>query len=159
MTVWSITFALTLTLAPFAALADDAPVLAEYFTNSGTLPPKYAWSTVVTLREDGSLTLKHCRGYDTEGPACQLLEARVPADEVQAIRDAALASGLAADPAEPSDNVPVGGGTVSGAVYLDGQRLALPAFPVEADQDRVAEMLRQIEVAIPERFDSVVDAD
>ena len=66
-------------LTATAAIGQDAPVLAEYRTDSGSLPPEYAWETSVTILEDRQLTLKHCKGYETDGPACKTRKATVSA--------------------------------------------------------------------------------
>lgn len=89
---------------------EPAPVLADYWTNSGSLPPEYAWETSVLIREDGQLELKHCRGYETEGPACKQRKAKVPATALEAIRTAATDSGLLEEPARETDAPVVGGG-------------------------------------------------
>ena len=137
---------------PAAALAEEAPVLAEYWARSGSLPPQYAWSTEVTIRTDGQLLLKHCRGYETEGPACTQAKARVKPARLDAITAAARASGLAEKPATEADRPPIGGGTVVGRVTLDGKAIALPAFPAKPDQERVAAVLASISQAIPHRL-------
>lgn len=146
---------LLLTASP--ALAQD--ILAEYWTNSGSLPPEYAWETTVTILTDGQLTLKHCTGYETEGPACKTRRARVDDAALAAIRSAAVDSGLAAKPARESDVVMVGGSLTGGAVYLDGTKLALLSQPAEADTPRVTKVLEAIAAAIPPRFDRFLDPD
>ena len=92
------------------AQADElAPVLADYWTNSGSLPPEYAWETSVLIREDGQLELKHCTGYEVEGPACKLRKAKVSEATLEAIRAAATESGLVEKPARETDTPMVGG--------------------------------------------------
>lgn len=146
--------AMTLALSPLAVQAQDAEILAQYWTDSGSLPPEYAWETNVTIFADGKLTLKHCTGYETEGPACKTRNARLTKDQLAAIRTAAQASGLAETPAQEvgDDMIPIGGGVSGGYVLLDGQKIALIAFPVEADAARVAPVLQAIHDAIPERL-------
>lgn len=134
---------------PGLALAEDAPLLAEYWARSGSLPPQYAWSTSVTIRADGQLVLKHCKGYDSEGPACTLQTARVTEAALKAIAIAARAAGLSEKPAQEASEFPVGGGTVSGRVTLDGKAIDLPAFPEKADERRVVSVLTAISDAIP----------
>ena len=150
-TLW---LAFTLALSPLAAQAQDAEVLAEYWTDSGSLPPEYAWDTNVTIFADGKLTLKHCTGYETEGPACKTRTAKVTEDQLAAIRTAAQESGLADKPATQveDDMIPIGGGVSGGYVLLDGQKIDLIAFPVEADAARVRPVLQAIHDAIPERL-------
>ena len=73
--------AILLALTVPAGADELSPVLADYWTDSGSLPPEYAWETSVLIREDGQLELKHCKGYETEGPACKLRHAKVAAPE------------------------------------------------------------------------------
>ncbi len=144
---------IALCLFPLPALAQDAPVLAIYYADSGSLPPEIAWETNVTIYEDGRLTLRRCTGYETEGPACKDRKAKVPPAALDAIRKAALASGLADTPATQTDDPQVGGGVTGGAVYVEGVKLSLPSEPISADAPRVAEVLRAVQAAIPQRFD------
>lgn len=141
------------------ARAEDAPVLAEYWTNSGSLPPEYAWETTVTILTDGQLTLKHCKGYETEGPACKTRRAAVPTGAIAAIRTAAVESGLATKPATETDMPTVGGGLTGGVVYLDSTKITLLPQPSEADAPRVGMVLDAIASAIPPRFDRFLDPD
>ena len=151
--------ALLLALALPAQSDELAPVLADYWTDSGSLPPEYAWETSVLIREDGRLELKHCKGYETEGPACKLRTAKVPEAALQAIRAAATESGLVEKHARETDTPMVGGGLTSGRVNLAGGTVYLPSQPAEADAARVAKVLQEIAAAIPPRFDRFVDPD
>ena len=146
--------ALTLALSPLAVQAQDAEILAQYWTDSGSLPPEYAWDTNVTIFADGKLTLKHCTGYETEGPACKTRTAKLTDEQLATIRTAAQESGLAEKPAKEvgDDMIPIGGGVSGGYVLLDGQKIDLIAFPVEADAARVRPVLQAIHDAIPERL-------
>lgn len=146
-------------IAALPAQAEDAPVLAEYWTGSGSLPPEYAWQTTVTLSDDGQLTLKHCKGYETEGPACKTRRAKVALDALAAIRTAAADSGLADNPARETDTPVVGGGLTGGRVFLDGIEIRLLSQPVRADAERVGAVLQAIAAAIPPRFDRFTDPD
>lgn len=139
-------------LIPTASFAEETPVLAEYWANSGSLPPEYAWSTEVTIRADGKLLLKHCKGYETEGPACTTRKARVEPAKLDAIVTTARASGLLESPALEAKDPPIGGGTVTGRVTLDGTAVNLPAVPIKADEERVADVLIAISQAIPPRL-------
>ncbi|WP_136645584.1 hypothetical protein [Tabrizicola sp. YIM 78059] len=150
----------SLTLAALLAtpaLAQDAPVLAELWANNGSLPPEFAWETGVTIHDNGQLTLRHCRGYETDGPACKTRKAKVGADALEAIRAAAKTSGLHDKPARPPEVVMVGGAMTGGLVWLDGQRIDLPAEVHEDDLDRVSGVMRAIRAAIPDRFDRFLD--
>lgn len=143
--------ALLLTL-PLQAVAQDAAVFATYWANSGSLPPEYAWDTTVTILENGQLTLKHCTGYETEGPACKTRKAKVTTDRMDAIRVAVTEADLVANPARQTEDVPVGGGSSGGSVIIDGEKLALPAWPVAEDAERVGKVLDAIYAAIPTRL-------
>lgn len=147
-----------LILTAAAAQADDA-VLAEYWTNSGSLPPEYAWETSITILADGQLTLRHCKGYETEGPACKTRRARVKEEALATIRTAARDSRLAVKPARETDTPMVGGGLTGGAVYLDGARIVLVPQPAEPDVPRVRKVLSAIAAAIPQRFVRFTDPD
>ena len=148
-----------LLLTATAAIAQDAPVLAEYWTDSGSLPPEYAWETSVTILEDGRLTLKHCKGYETEGPACKTRRAKVSDDALSAILAAAQDSDLAEHPAQQAEYPMVGGGLTSGAVYLGGAKITLLSQPADADAARVGKVLSAIAAAIPPRFDRFTHHD
>lgn len=142
------------------AQADElAPVLADYWTDSGSLPPEYAWETSILIREDGRLELKHCKGYETEGPACKLRQANVSEADLDAIRAAATESGLLERPAKETETPMVGGGLTSGRVNLAGGTVELPSQPAEADVERVGKVLNSIAAAIPPRFDRFTDPD
>lgn len=152
-------FALAFAAMPFMAEAEDALILAEYWTDSGSLPPEYAWDTTVTIRVDGALTLKHCTGYETEGPACKTRRAKVAEEALAAIRTAAADSGLAEKPARETDTPIVGGGLTGGRVFLDGVEVKLISQPVTADTERVGSVLKAIAAAIPTRFNRFLDPD
>jgi hypothetical protein len=142
------------------AQADElAPVLADYWTNSGSLPPEYAWETSVLIREDGQLELKHCTGYEVEGPACKLRKAKVSDTALEAIRTAATESGLIQKPARETETPMVGGGLTWGRVNLVAGTVDLPSQPAEADVARVNKVLDAIAAAIPPRFNRFTDPE
>lgn len=151
--------AILLALALPAQSEELAPVVADYWTNSGSLPPEYAWETSILIREDGQLELKHCKGYETEGPACKLRNSKVPATAIGAIRAAAAESGLVENPARETDTPMVGGGLTWGRVYLADGTVELPSQPADADVARVTKVLAAIAAAIPPRFDRFTDPD
>lgn len=151
--------ALLLALA-FPVQAEElSPVLADYWTNSGSLPPEYAWETSILIREDGQLELKHCKGYETVGPACKLRQAKISEAALDAIRAAATESGLLEKPARETETPMVGGGLTWGRVNLVGGTVELPSQPAEADAERVGKVLDAIAAAIPARFNRFLDAD
>jgi hypothetical protein len=139
-------------LAAAPARADT--VLATYWANSGSLPPEYAWSVDVTITDTGKVTLKRCKGYETEGPACTTRTGKANAAQVQAIRLAVDESGLLANPAReaPPEEIPIGGGSAGGSVTIDGQTATLMAFPRGEDSARVRKVLSVIYAAIPQRL-------
>lgn len=145
--------ALTLAISPIAASAEDSPIVATYGSNNGSLPPEYAWDNQVVIREDGKMEVRHCEGYETEGPGCRTRRGKVTPEAMAAIRAAALASGLAEKPASESEYPMVGGDGVWGSVFLDGQEIELMSDPAEADASRVGEVLSAIAAAIPSKFD------
>jgi hypothetical protein len=149
---------LALTLA-LASPAWGQDVLATYHTDNCCLPPEYAMEVNVTIRQDGALTLVRCDSYTNEGEGCQTRHARLTEGAVQAIRAAALASGLAKDPATPApdDQIPIGGGSTSGLVVLDGVDIPLLAFPVAEDAERVGAVLTAIRTAIPARLNRYLE--
>ena len=146
--------AFPLALFPLAAAAEDAAMLAQYWTDSGSVSPEYAWEATVTILEDGSLSLKYCTGYSTEGPDCRTRSAKVSDDQLEAIRAAALESGLKDTPAKElsDDMIPIGGSATGGRVVVDGQEVDLLSFPTEEDAPRVAKVLQAIHDAIPDRL-------
>lgn len=146
-------WAALLAVAPLAAQAQA--LVAEYWANSGSLPPEFAWDVSVTFRDDGSVTLRHCKGYATEGPGCTLRSGKVSVDVLNTIRDAADAAGLAKNPPQraPDDQIPIGGGAAGGAVWWQGERIVLPDYPALTDAGRVAAVLAVIRDAVPDRLE------
>lgn len=141
--------ALLLAILAAPAAAEETP-LASYWRNSGSLPPEYAWELTATISETGSLVLRHCKGYATEGPGCETREGQVERPALDAILDAARASDLLATPAAEPEEPMVGGPGRGGAVWLDGGKLTLPAQVAVPDEARVAHVLDVIAGAITE---------
>ena len=139
---------LSAVLAGGWARAEDAP-LAEYHASSGTVSPQYAWSLHLTISAAGQILLRNCQGYASDGPACKTRAAEATPAALQAILQAARDAKLAERPATKAARIMVGGGSVWGTVWLDGQALALPAQPEVADQDRVQSVLTAIAAALP----------
>ena len=102
------------------------------------------------ISEGGDTEIRYCTGYETEGPGCKTATARLDAAALAAIRQAALASGLATSPAQEVPQPMVGGSTRGGTVWLDKQKITLSAQPVAADVPRVQSVLDAIISALPE---------
>ncbi len=151
--------ALTLAALPFAALAEDSPIVATYGTHNGSLPPEYAWDNFVVIHADGKMEVRHCKGYETEGPGCKTRRGKATPEALEAIRAAALASGLAEKPAAESEDLMVGGGGTWGSVFLDGQEIKLMSEPAEADASRVNAVLSAVAAAIPDKFERFMHPD
>ena len=148
-----------LALLALAAPAAAQDLLAEYRANSGSLPPEYAWSTTITFASSGDVTLIHCKGYETEGPACTQAEGMARPDALQAILSAVAKAGLVETPAREATDIPVGGGSAHATVWTDGTKVILPAFPDPADAARVGSVMAAITAAIPTEMTSLVEGD
>lgn len=144
----------TAVLAVAPHVAGAQALVAEYWESSGSVEPKYAWSVDVTFRDDGSVAVRRCKGYETEGPACKLGTGKVTVQVLNTIRDAADAAGLAKRPPKPApdDEIPIGGGSAGGAVWWQGEKIVLWDFPAQADVARVATVVAAIRAAVPERL-------
>ncbi len=140
------------------AQAEDA-LLATLDARSGTVAPPYAWSVSISIAADGLVTAKRCKGYETEGPACKSATAPTTPEMLEAIRIAAKASGLAANPAKPLDPPMVGGGTISGTVILDGKAIEMIAQPVPEDAERVNTLIDIVGAAVPRELDPILGGD
>ena len=151
--------ALTFAALPFAAMAEDSPIVATYGTHNGSLPPEYAWDNFVVIHEDGKMEVRHCKGYETDGPGCKTRRGKATPEALEAIRAAALASGLAEKPASESEYPIVGGEGAWGSVFLDGQEIELMSDPAEEDAGRVNDVLRAIAAAIPDKFNRFMYPD
>ena len=135
-----------------SGLTKEAAVLARYKTNNCCLSPEYATDVTITIRADGKLTLKLCEGYATDSPGCINRRAKVSESVLEAIRAAATASGPAEGPTVKTPDFPVGGGSASGSVFLDGTEIELLAFPGYPDSERVQPVSEAIRKAVPAKF-------
>lgn len=151
--------AASLACLPLTALAEDSPVFVSYGTSNGSLPPEYAWDNTVTIHEDGTMEIRHCKGYETEGPGCRTRKGKVTDEAMTAIREAALASNLAEDPASETMYPTVGGGGSWGSVFIDGKEYELLWEAAEEDASRVSAVKSAIEAAIPAKFDRFMTPD
>lgn len=148
---------LALAALPLPALAEG--ILAEYWANSGSLPPEYAWSFAVAINADGGVTVKDCKGYESEPPGCTIREGKAAPEKLQAIRDAVASAGLIDRPARTSEEIMVGGGSTGGKVLLDGIEVPLPPQPVAEDVARVGQVLAAIRDAVPQQLQKAVNGD
>lgn len=71
-----------------AARADDPAVLATCATANGPVSPEAARKVEVTIREDGSLTLRRCDGTASGGETCKTRRGKVATEGLEAIRAA-----------------------------------------------------------------------
>ncbi len=140
------------------AHAEDI-LLATLDARSGTVAPPYAWSVSIRIAADGLVTVKRCKGYETEGPACTTGTATTKPEMLEAIRSAARASGLASRPAKPLDPPMVGGGTISGTVILYGNAIEMIAQPVPEDAERVNTLIDIVGAAVPRELDPILGGD
>ncbi|MBL9047497.1 MAG: hypothetical protein JNK34_09350 [Tabrizicola sp.] len=145
-------FAAILAALPLAATAEDNAIFVSYGYSTGSLPPEYTYSNEVTIFADGRLTVTHCKGYETEGPDCKTRKGKADAEAMQAIRDAAIASDLAARPAREPEFPMVGSDGTWGSVFVDGLEYVLLWETHAEDADRTGEVKRAIAAAIPKRF-------
>jgi hypothetical protein len=142
-----------LVLAPMfggaVAPAVAADPVAIYAERSGSVAPPYAWNWVAQILADGGVSVTYCRGYATEPPGCATAEGAAVTGALDGIAAASASAGLPESPMREAEEVPVGGGSSSGAVWIQGQRFDIPAFPAEADAQRAASLLAAILSAVP----------
>jgi hypothetical protein len=150
-----------LAVLPFVvpALAEESPIFVSYGYSTGSLPPEYTYSNDVTIFEDGSIQVIHCKGYATEGPGCRTRKGKVTDEAMTAIRDAAIASDLAATPAKKAEFPMVGGDGSWGSIFVDGQEYVLLWDPRAEDANRTGDLKRAIDAAIPSRFNRFMYPD
>lgn len=127
------------------ALAQD--IVATLYTHNGTVAPPYHRNLRALVAADGMVTLRACKGYGDSD--CVTLSGPAPQGAVAAILAAAGVAGLPGRPLAEDPMPPVGGGATSGSVVIEGQTVALPAFPAEADRARTNDVLAAIQAAIP----------
>lgn len=141
-----------LAVLPLVALAEDGPIFVTYGYSTGSLPPEFTYDNDVTIFEDGKIVITHCKGYATEGPGCKTRKGKVTAEAMNAIREAAIASDLAANPAKKAEYPMVGSDGTWGSVFVDGQEYVLLWEPRAEDANRTGDVKRAIDAAIPKRF-------
>ncbi|MGA0540341.1 hypothetical protein [Neotabrizicola sp. VNH66] len=143
--------ALFLALVAAPALAEDASPIAVWGEDSGTLPPEYAWSYTVTFTTDRRVTVEYCKGYADTAPGCATVKKRLTKASFAAFQAelAPLALGLLEDPARTDPDPPIGGGAFFGKLNVDGEDVALPAFPVDEDKPQVDAILQVLQDYTP----------
>jgi hypothetical protein len=127
----------------------QAEPLASLHSDNGTVAPPYRVDQAVEIAADGMVRLRVCKGYATDPSACSSLAGQARPEALAAIAEAARAAGIVVRPIAEDPMPPVGGGTVSGAVWIDGKAYPVPPFPVEADRTRAAAVLAAISAAVP----------
>jgi hypothetical protein len=103
------------------------------------------------------VTLRACRGYEDSDDGCRTFTGRAPAGAVEGIAAAASAADIAARPPGEDPMPPVGGGSTSGSVMIDGKRVILPPFPLAEDRARTEAVLAAIRAAVPPEVQAGAD--
>ena len=134
---------LLLALLAGPALAQDGDAFAAWGENSGSLPPEYAWDYSVSFFPDRHGEVEYCKGYADEAPGCAISRFRLSKKAFAAFQAALepIEADLAAKPAEPALDFPVGGGSFGGILRMNGRVVKLLQFPTEADAPRIAAAL------------------
>ncbi len=144
---------LALTLAATPLMAQTPPVIASWSENSGSLPPEYAWDYRVEFLAGGTVGATYCKGYATEAPGCATVTRKLSSAAQQAMEAAIqpYAQGLLDSPPQmvTDDQIPVGGGAISGRVVLAEQTISLYAFPRPEDAERVQALLQILQKSTP----------
>lgn len=135
--------ALVLALLAGPALSQDGAAFALWGENSGSLPPEYAWDYTVSFYPDRRGEVEYCKGYADSVPGCAVSRFRLSKTAFAELEAALepLEADLAANPAKPAVDFPVGGGSVGGLLRMNGREVKLLQFPAEADAARVGAVL------------------
>ncbi len=140
-------------LSGCAAPASDVTgtPMARWGDYSGSLPPEYAWDYVVTFFTDHIVSARYCKGYAQTEPGCATVTQKLSADDFAAFSTslAPIVEAIAAAPPRETDVVPIGGGSVFGALVVGGTEIDLPPFASDADASRVADALAVLRRATP----------
>lgn len=137
----------------FAAMAEEPVSIASWSENSGSLPPEYAWDYRVKFLPGGMVEATYCKGYAEEAPGCATVTKQLSA-AAQMAMEAAIApyaAELLANPPQmvSDDQIPIGGGSISGRVQLGETSVALYAFPRPEDAERVQAVLQILQDSTP----------
>jgi hypothetical protein len=148
--------AAALTAFALPVLAQDDPVLAIYREDSGTLPPKYAWSYEVKFHESGLVAVEYCKGYADQAPGCATGQQRLDQSDQDAMRAelAVFSAKLIEIPPQNAadDEIPIGGGSIDGWVLVNQTKVILPAFTAEKDAERVIAVLGILQKFTPQKL-------
>jgi hypothetical protein len=133
-----------------SALAESPrPDFATWSETSGTVPPPFRTQISFVIPETGPALIEYCKGYQRTENSCAFEEVPITDAQKQSVIDALMQTDLidraAAEVADP----PVGGGTTSGSVRVEGKTIDLPSFPVDADRPEVETVLSSIKALIP----------
>ena len=87
--------------------------------------------------------MEYCKGYADSAPGCAVSRFRLSKTAFAELEAALepLEADLAANPAKPAVDFPVGGGSVGGLLRMNGREVKLLQFPAEADAARVGAVL------------------
>jgi hypothetical protein len=134
-----------------AAAAQAETVIASYAESSGSLPPAYAWNYEVHYVTDGTVTTRYCKGYGEDAPHCATRLDTLPSEKFAALRAAIdpIAADLSAKPILALKMLPLGGGSITGHIFVGAEDIYLPPFPVEVDVPRVEAALAVLREFIP----------
>lgn len=146
-------FALVCALIAGPAMAQDTDAFAVWGENSGSLPPEYAWDYTVSFYADRRGEVEYCKGYADEPPGCATARFRLSKSALAAMQAELepLEAALAASAVDEAVDIPIGGGSSSGRIRMNGRDLRLPAFPSEADAERVDAVMRVLRANTPNR--------
>ncbi len=138
-------------LALAAIFLGAAPTVAEPLawlrSDNGALPPPYRRDLLLTIEADLSVRLRACRGYDEA--TCEDIAGRTTPEALAAITAVALDLELSGKPLAEEENPPVGGGSASGELRLDGVAIPLPAHVVPEDSLRKSAIVAVLRAAVP----------
>ena len=124
--------------------------MASWTEDSGSLPPPFHWQVHVEFLADQSGNVIWCKGYADGPPGCASTSFTITPEDLARLK-AAIKAGEFDRAPQQEDDVPVGGGSTSGVVVRGDQtqRVVLPAYPVKADQDRVAALIALMKEITP----------
>lgn len=148
--------ATVLALSPCLALAEEDPVIALWGSDSGSLPPEYAWDYTVRFHASGLVEVEYCKGYSEAPPGCATVKKDLSEEDRSALLAELdpLAQDLAAKPPKRAadDEIPIGGGSDWGSITVDGTEITLYSYPAAADVERVQNVLAILKKYTPTKL-------